>query len=172
MRLLSSLNQRVASPSGLARELGEPVGKVSYHVKILRECDAVELVRTEPVRGAVEHFYRATMRAELDDPTWARLPLSVRREMAGQTVGEIVDRLGEAVEGEGFDDERIHVSWTPLELDAEGYDAVVALLAETLERLVAIQGEVANRRAAGECVGAERRTGAAILHFLRPDASD
>ena len=171
MRILTLLNQRVASPAGLARELGAPLGQVSYHVKILRECEAIELVRTEPVRGAIEHFYRPTMRAELDDPTWARLPLSVRREIAGQTVGQIVDRLGEAVEGDGFDDERIHVSWTPLELDGAGYDAIVDLLAKTLERVVEIQAESTNRAARGDGAAARHRTGVAILHFGRPEAS-
>ena len=51
-----------ASPKELAQALGEPVGNVSYHVRILRELDCVELVRTEPRRGALAHFYRATAR--------------------------------------------------------------------------------------------------------------
>ena len=48
-----------ASPKELAQALGEPVGNISYHVCILRELDCVELVRTEPRRGALAHFYRA-----------------------------------------------------------------------------------------------------------------
>jgi hypothetical protein len=47
----------VASPSELPDALGEPLGNVSYHVRILRELDCIELVRTEPRRGALEHFY-------------------------------------------------------------------------------------------------------------------
>ena len=50
----------VASPNQLAEALGERLGNVSYHVRILRELGLVELVRTEPRRGALEHFYRAT----------------------------------------------------------------------------------------------------------------
>jgi DNA-binding transcriptional ArsR family regulator len=60
VRALEALSSRVASPSELARELGEPLGNVAYHVKILEENDAIELVSTAPVRGAVEHFYGAT----------------------------------------------------------------------------------------------------------------
>lgn len=72
VRALEVLNERVASPSELARELGEPLGNVAYHVKILEENEAIELVRTAPVRGALEHFYRAKVRPwfnaiELDD---------------------------------------------------------------------------------------------------------
>ena len=59
-RILQVLNTRVASPSEIAAQLDEPLGNVSYHVKTLLEYDCVELVETAPVRGAVEHFYRAT----------------------------------------------------------------------------------------------------------------
>lgn len=75
VRALEVLNTRVASPSELAKELGEPLGNVAYHVKILEENDAIELVRTAPVRGALEHFYRAKVRpwfeaVELDDEAY------------------------------------------------------------------------------------------------------
>ena len=52
-RILQALNENVASPAQLARALDEPLGNVSYHVKILLECEAIELVRTAPVRGAI-----------------------------------------------------------------------------------------------------------------------
>ena len=75
VRALEVLNERVASPSQLAKDLGEPLGNVAYHVKILEENDAIELVRTAPVRGALEHFYRAKVRPwfsaiELDDAAY------------------------------------------------------------------------------------------------------
>lgn len=64
-RILAALNERDASPSQLADRLGEPLGNVSYHVKILEQNGAAELVETQAVRGAVEHFYRATARASV-----------------------------------------------------------------------------------------------------------
>jgi DNA-binding transcriptional ArsR family regulator len=75
VRALEILNERVASPSELAKELAEPLGNVAYHVKILEENDAIELVRTAPVRGALEHFYRARIQPwfsalELDDEAY------------------------------------------------------------------------------------------------------
>lgn len=48
------------SPNRLSQELGEALGNVSYHVKTLLEYDCVELAKTEPRRGAVEHFYKLT----------------------------------------------------------------------------------------------------------------
>jgi DNA-binding transcriptional ArsR family regulator len=64
VKALKVLTQRTASPSELSYELEEPLGNVSYHVKTLLEYDCVKLVKTEPRRGAVEHYYRATPRGE------------------------------------------------------------------------------------------------------------
>lgn len=47
----------VASPSEIAERLVEPLGNVSYHVKVLCRAGLLELAREAPVRGAVEHFY-------------------------------------------------------------------------------------------------------------------
>jgi DNA-binding transcriptional ArsR family regulator len=50
----------IKSPNELAQALDEPLGNISYHVKELVKCGAMELVKVEPRRGAVEHFYRVT----------------------------------------------------------------------------------------------------------------
>lgn len=53
------------SPNEISKELDEGVGNVSYHVRKLLDEDRwpegalIELVKTEPRRGAVEHFYKA-----------------------------------------------------------------------------------------------------------------
>ena len=74
LRLLTIFNERVASPSDLAAELGEPIGNVSYHTRILARLGCVELVKTKQVRGAVEHYYRAVVRPVFSDDDWAELP--------------------------------------------------------------------------------------------------
>lgn len=52
-----------ASPKRLSDELGERLGNVSYHMKELADAGMIELVRTEPRRGAVAHFYAPTAEA-------------------------------------------------------------------------------------------------------------
>lgn len=51
------------SPTQIATATGEPLGNVSYHVRILAAADLLVLDRTEPRRGAVEHFYRRSRSA-------------------------------------------------------------------------------------------------------------
>lgn len=41
------------------------LGVISYHVRMLRDYGLVRVTRTEPARGALEHFYRRTELAEV-----------------------------------------------------------------------------------------------------------
>ena len=111
---------------------------------------AIELVRTEPRRGAVEHFYRAAARAWFNDTEWALLPKTTRQGIAGQTLQRIGEDVVEAANTEGFDNPQTHVSYTLLDLDAEGMTAMSELLTSTLERALAIHAESAQRRGEGE----------------------
>ena len=55
--ILKRLRAGEASPASMARALNEPLGNVSYHIKILLELEAIRESRRRPVRGAIEHFY-------------------------------------------------------------------------------------------------------------------
>jgi DNA-binding transcriptional ArsR family regulator len=170
-KILVSLNREVSSPSQLAGELDEPLGNVSYHVKILEDYEAIELVDTAPRRGAVEHFYRAIARPYIEDDHWTELPLSARRALFDQTLQQIWDHMAEASENGGYDDPETHISWTTLDLDQEGYAEVATLLAETLNRALEIQAESAGRLNALPADEREsRRTELAIAHYDRPAA--
>ncbi len=169
-RVLHALNEGVASPSQLSKQLGEPLGNVSYHVKILAECEAIELVKTAPVRGAVEHFYRATTRPYFTDEHWSDLPLATRRALFDNSLQEIWSHLVAAAKEGGLDDVRSHVSWTDIELDEEAYEGMVEQLRLTLERAMELQAEAMARLA--ELPPEEReshRTELAIMHFHRAD---
>jgi DNA-binding transcriptional ArsR family regulator len=163
--ILQRLGERVASPHDLALELGAPLGVVSYHVRMLRDYDCVELVRTEPRRGALQHFYRATARPMLDRDPWRRLPSGLRRELSGETIVEVVDDLRAASVAGTLDDPEVIVTRTPLELDERALKKLNRLLSRTLEQALQIAAESAARHG-------EKRTGAfatelAVLHFRR-----
>jgi DNA-binding transcriptional ArsR family regulator len=46
-----------ASPLELAERVNGPLGSVSYHVRYLADLGAIELQRTVPRRGALQHYY-------------------------------------------------------------------------------------------------------------------
>ncbi len=171
VRILSSLHKGISSPNQLSQELGEPLGNVSYHVKTLLEYDCVELVKTEPRRGAVEHFYRATERAFFNDSDWAKIPASARKGISGVTLEAIGSGATEALMA-GSIDKRTdsHVSHTPLLVDEQGWKEIVAMLAETLDRAIAIQEEAASRLAGSKEDGVQTNLG--ILYFETPEAKE
>jgi hypothetical protein len=165
---LAIFNERIASPNEIANELGEGLSQVSYHVKVLRECDCIELVKTEPRRGAVEHYYRATARTFLSDAEWARLPDSIKGSMSAKLVEAMLGEASAALAAGTFDarDDR-HVSWTPMVVDDEGWAEVVEVLADSLERLLAIRARSSERLDGGE---GGFRISASLLAFEAPEA--
>lgn len=45
------------SPLETALLLDKPLSSVSYHFRTLAECGVIRLIRTEPRRGSLAHFY-------------------------------------------------------------------------------------------------------------------
>jgi len=62
------------SPKELTVLADDPkISNIGYHVRVLAEKGAVELVETQPRRGSVEHFYEAT--DLVDEVPWGRAAL-------------------------------------------------------------------------------------------------
>jgi DNA-binding transcriptional ArsR family regulator len=149
MRLdaLRIFNERVASPKEVAGELGVAVTHLSYHVKVLRDSGWIELVRTNQVRGATQHFYRATSQALFDDEVSRNLPQSARENITVTMVRAIIDEVAASMREGTFDErEDRHVSWMPVPVDTQGWDELTALLAETLGSIERIKADSAARR--------------------------
>jgi len=50
----------VLSPKELAGLEAQPLSGVSYHVRVLARCGAIEIAGDRRVRGSIEHFYLPT----------------------------------------------------------------------------------------------------------------
>jgi DNA-binding transcriptional ArsR family regulator len=164
VRMLTLLNQKVSSPSELADELGEPLGNVSYHMRFLADLKMVKLVRTEPRRGAVEHYYQALEPPQVSGDDWAQLPASLRRTLSDGVLGQIAKDLSGAAKSGGFDRENMHVSRHAMVLDQEGWDELSAVLADVQQRARAIQDKSAKRLKKSPD-GAGIRTALALMQF-------
>jgi DNA-binding transcriptional ArsR family regulator len=145
-QILIILNERMASPNELAKDLEEGLSQVSYHVKVLKDYECIELVKTEPRRGAVEHYYRATSRPFLSDRDWKQLPASVRPGMSASLMRTVIGDAAAALEEGTFDarDDR-HLSRTSLIVDERGWNELSKALTETLSRVLKIQNESSAR---------------------------
>jgi DNA-binding transcriptional ArsR family regulator len=168
LRLLTIFNERVASPSDLAAELGEPIGNVSYHTRILARLGCVELVKTKQVRGAVEHYYRAVVRPVFSDDDWAQLPQSIRKSLAGAVLTEIADDMAASANAGGFDRDEVHLSRTTVTLDEQGWQDLNEALQEVVDRALEIQAESSARLSSDS--GSDSDAAALVLMLFEPSA--
>ncbi len=171
VEILTILNERMASPNELSKELEEGLSQVSYHVKVLKDFECIEMVKTEPRRGAVEHYYRATARAFLTDSDWQSLPESVKPGVSASSIQMIIEDVFGALTGGTFDarDDR-HLSWTPGIVDEQGWEESVELAAETLESVIKIQAESMKRLAKSGEEGIPATTVVMNFEGLSPEA--
>lgn len=61
LRILNEARKGLVSPTELATALGEPLGNVAYHVKVLAKDGLLTEHHTVPRRGAVQHYYESTL---------------------------------------------------------------------------------------------------------------
>ena len=148
VQCLSVLSEREASPSELSELVNASLSKISYHVKVLKDFELIELVRTEPRRGAVEHFYRARQRAILPDNLWAKIPQGMRRGITREVLSDTLGDIGTAVETGTFDArDDFHLSWIPGQLDLQAWLELKALLVQFEEAAMTAQAESSVRLA-------------------------
>lgn len=145
---LAVLTERTASPAELARELELDVSDLSYHIRVLHNMNAIELVKTTAVRGAVEHFYRAVQRPELDDEAYLNLSVEERiafgRNIAQLTFADIATSMEAGTFGERHDHHAIRF---PVTVDEEGWGELRDIYADALEAVYGVTQRTAIRAA-------------------------
>jgi DNA-binding transcriptional ArsR family regulator len=145
IRILAILEDRVASPSEIAEQLDAPLGNVSYHVRQLAELGLISLVRETPVRGTLEHHYRAEIRPRITDKAWSSAPDIVKHATVSATLSQVGAGVNRAAAEGGFTKDDAHLSRIPLVLDADGWHEIAGELNSMLDRVEKIQ-RASNKR--------------------------
>jgi DNA-binding transcriptional ArsR family regulator len=125
--ILTILTERTASPNELAGELNEGLSQISYHVQVLKDSERIELVKTEPRRGAVEHYYRATSKTLLPAKVWRGIKGGLRTVVGGGLASDLFDDLAEAMSAHKLTKADSHISRVVGSFDAEGRRNVKAI---------------------------------------------
>lgn len=145
-QILTTLCERVASASELAKELGRSIDSVSYEMRVLREAKLIEKVAEKRVRGADETFYRATTRASFDDAEWMmvadNVKLSLRSSLLQTLMDDAIDALTEGV-FDARDD--AHMSWVALIADEQGCEDIARILGRALSEVLKVRDDSAER---------------------------
>ena len=166
-RILSILNEQVASPNEIAEMINERLPNVSYHVRALHDLGCIELVRTAQRRGAIEHYYKALTRPFFSDRDWKRLPRSGRQAVTDVILQMIWEDSSDAIKADTFErrSDR-HLSRSPLVLDEQGWGELNKLLANTLGEAESIAAGSSKRLAKSQ--ESEIPTRLMMMHFESP----
>lgn len=165
IHILRVLENRVASPSEIAEEIGAPLGNVSYHVRFLARVGLIELTSTKPRRGAVEHYYRAVGRVRVADKAWAQLPEVVKSGLVSATLDQVGRTIGAAASVGGFERSDAVVSRHEMVLDERGFAELAAELRSLVDRSKEIERQSAERLAASEDGKVEVDAGVVMMLF-------
>jgi hypothetical protein len=152
IQIVSEINKpgRTLSPSRFAEMVERPLSLVGYHFKELEKFECIELVERRPVRGATEHVYRASRRVLFDSNEWAQLPAIMKAGTAGRALTDYLLAAREAIEEGTFEArDDSHLTWTTVRVDERGWCKGSTIVAEALDKLLALEEECAPRIAAG-----------------------
>ena len=161
--------ERPASTREIADEVNEEVSRVYHHVKTLEELGCIEKVRSEPRRGATEHYYRSTIRHYFDPETWESIPQKNRLDISISVLKLISGDLTQALLAGTVDAINRHLSRTRLNTDAKGFTDLHKLLDQTLEGVLKIREESVERLAKDD--GDEIQATVFLMQFELPRRS-
>lgn len=167
IQILGLLDNRTASPSEIAMELGTPLSNTSYHVRKLVALGLVELVSRTARRGAIEHHYTAKVRPTITHEGWAQLPEIVKRAVVDGLLQQTIAHVVVAAEEGGFNRDEAHHSRTAGPLDDKGWKTVSRELARTLKRIEEAV-EQTHARLAEDPEADHAHTTIVLMHFEGP----
>lgn len=172
-RMLRLLVERgVMSPSELSGALEAELSDVSYHMRRLEKLECAELVETRPVRGAVEHFYRATERHLIETDEFEELDQISADDMVGNSFQRIIDDFVASRRAKmvGYD-KHFFIARTPMIVDAKGYEEAMDLYERSRLEMSEIERRSAERQGDSE-VGAIAISSDFLLFKVPPASLD
>lgn len=142
------------SPAQLTRTLHADLRDVSYHVRRLETLECAELVRTRPVRGALEHFYRATERHLVDTEEFEELDSISAEDLVLNSFQRVLDDFVASRKAKmvGFD-KNFHLTRTPQILDEQGFEEAMEKYEAHRLEMAEVERRSAERRAESGSVG-------------------
>jgi DNA-binding transcriptional ArsR family regulator len=147
--VLTILNEGVYTPDQIARIIDEPLNKVSHHIKELLDAGSIELAKVEKVRNADQHFYRAVEMPFYTDEEVEAMPAQQRQVGAGFVLqGMFAESLSAFWAGKIRDDPRTWLAWRSFNVDEQGRAEIADEQQRSWDRMMEIEAESANRRAA------------------------
>jgi len=130
LKIMTQLNLRPMSPTGFHDRFGGSKSTVYRNFKMLEDWGWLgrgEELSGGKRRGSTETYFFARQPAIFDSCNWSKAPTAMRESSSWRIFEQLAEQVREAFDAGTFDarPERHH-TWTPLVLDEEGWQKVIA----------------------------------------------
>lgn len=144
--ILIVLNQGIYTTGEIADIIGEPLNRVSNHMRELVDAGSIEIADTEKKRGTYQHYYRAVEIPFYSEKEIEEMPWQQRQVTAGLVIQSyLAEVLAGLRAGKMADDPRAWLAWNRFNLDEEGRREVADEQEDHWQRLEAIKARSVNR---------------------------
>jgi DNA-binding transcriptional ArsR family regulator len=168
VRILSALIAGEASATTLSRQFADVhLSDVAYHLRVLADdCELIELVRSRPVRGTMESFYRLRPGADLSG---IQLPQPVMQGLRAELFLNFVQTAIAAMDSGSLDGgEGTTFSATPVTVDRRGMEEINEAMREAMERVQRAEAESRRRLKRRRAGAVSAVVGAAAFQTAMP----
>lgn len=131
LNILSECNRREMSPRSFHREVGgATLPRIVRAFELLAQYEWLERTHSEEADvEEVERFYRSTGAIIVEEEDWGAMPDSNRALVVGRVFEGLMQRARRAMkEGTIAVRADAHLTWTPLELDRQGWHEAIGRL--------------------------------------------
>lgn len=139
-RIVAACSQSEVTPREIAEQEGLPRDAVNYHFQMLVAAGFLRVSRKENVRGVERNYYVAVRQRLVTDDEFGQMGDQEKREVS---LAWLRDFLAISMRSwrAGTLDARSdsHLSWSPLELDEQGWEELRSASAWMLEHSLEIQ---------------------------------
>jgi hypothetical protein len=148
VHILTVLYEGTFTAKQVADMIDEPLSKVSNHVREMLDGGSIEIVKTEIVRNAVQHWYRAVKMPYYSEEDVAAMPPGQRQVTAGLIVQSMAAEMVAGLwAGKMNSDPRVCLVWNWFNVDQQGRQEIADELEDSWGRIEKIGAAAATRLA-------------------------
>lgn len=125
VHILIVLNEGTFTTGQIAHIIDESVSNVSNHIRELLDAGSIEHVKTERVRNANQHYYRAIEMPHYTDEEVAAMTPEQRQVTAGLAIQSMVAEVMAGLwSGKMKHDPRLWLAWDWFNVDEQGREEI------------------------------------------------
>ncbi len=147
VHILIVLNEGTFTPRQIAEILDKPLNNVSNHIRELADAGSIEVAKTEQVRNATLHYYRAVEMPFYSEEEAAAMTPEERQVTAGLVVQSMSAEVMAALWAGKLTLPLVWLAWRWFNVDKQGRHDIADEQEQFWKRMQDIEAESTNRRA-------------------------